>query len=347
MVALARFARHLDTSDLAQLEDLVLAFVRGVAPLTRSGPLEALCNVFMSALQQHCAAGSGAKRTQRGFAFLHAKLIIFIEDMNPPAALRVLLAAAEAACAAQDSSSAESLLEAACAVYHRYCALPPHAKAGLCQIINALLQLQGLSSECYEGAVAKLQRYATSLPVRQDAVSAAPCMSDAMHCWPSRCTALLRQLCKPAGYACTLLCSIMRGTLLQTSMVMLGRRRPGRSAARTHTAATVLALYRLFLKHAERACMCRSTCCAARRTFIGSRKAKVGPGSLGRMRQPCRRHCKKRCSCRSKPKQSSAAKRGATLRCCTWMLWRLHAGCLCRAAHADLLKTRHSSMCSA
>lgn len=129
MAALSKVARSLDTSDLPRLRACAAAFARAACRLTRTAPLEALAAALL-------AAGRAAARADAAthFSFVHTRLAVLLEDANPAAALRVLLAAAADASAAAEAASLDSLLDAALAVYHRYCAAPPLAIGGLMQV---------------------------------------------------------------------------------------------------------------------------------------------------------------------------------------------------------------------
>jgi hypothetical protein len=169
MIALSQLARCLDTSNLPNLQHLATAYVHGMAQISCTAPLEALCAVFLTSLQAHAAQNAGSMFAQ-GVAFLHTRVVILLEDVSPSAALRVLLAAATTASAADNSDTALHMLTSATAVYHRYCALPVHAKAGLMQLLHCAAQLRGVSREGYGDFVEQCRRYASSLPVREDKV---------------------------------------------------------------------------------------------------------------------------------------------------------------------------------
>jgi Vacuolar protein sorting-associated protein 35 len=186
MVALARLARCLDTSDLHNLQRLAAAFLHGTPRLERTAPLEALCHAFLDVLragaqsEASMAAGTciDAEEFSRGAAFLHSRVAVLLEDIKPEAALRVLLAAAATACAARHTDCACHMLDCAVAVYHRYCALPPHASAGLAALVQGAAELRGLPRERYDALAAQAARFATSLPARDDKVQMLCCVAN-------------------------------------------------------------------------------------------------------------------------------------------------------------------------
>lgn len=186
MLALSRLARSLDTSSLPRLQRLAAAFVRGVSRLQRAAPLEALAHTFLAALRaRSAAAANGAPSTSAGtptdgqasgadvadaVAFLHSRVVVLFEDVHPPAALRVLLGAAAALCRAGEAEPAGALLDCALAVYHRYCALPPHTVPCFMALLHAGAALRHLPVGRYGEFADTMARFATSLPVRDDRV---------------------------------------------------------------------------------------------------------------------------------------------------------------------------------
>jgi hypothetical protein len=170
---LATLARCIDTSNLATTASVSLALRDALGRCVSTEALEAVAVVVLNTITAHGASLTPEERSEQ-LGFLHSQFIIILEDLKPLAALRFLLRGAAAAEGLGDPNLVGQFVECAFAVYDRYCALPPPSLVGFAMMMQCMADLRILEETRHREFVRRLQRYATSMPVREDRVRLSP-----------------------------------------------------------------------------------------------------------------------------------------------------------------------------